>query len=182
MLTLFLVMFACSTTPKTQPEKDTARDSIRAMTQKTLVALYKKEPTAKGAVAGAAGYAVFSDFGFKVLFMGGANGKGMAVGNATKQETFMKMVELQPGLGVGAEKFRIVFIFENPEAYNKFVTSGWEFGADAMAAAKSDSGGGGVAGAVTFREGVKIYQLSETGAIVGVSITGAKYYKDEELN
>jgi hypothetical protein len=27
-----------------------------------------------------------------------------------------------------------------------------------------------------------MYQLSDTGAIVGVSITAAKYYKDDELN
>ena len=182
MVTLLLAMFACSTTPKTKPEKDTARDSIRAMTQQTLADLYKNEPAAKGLVAGAAGYAVFSDYGFKVLFMGGAHGKGMAVGNAAKQETFMKMMELQPGLGVGAEKFRLVLILENPKAYNQFVTSGWEFGVNAMAAAKSGSEGGGAAGAVSFSEGVKMYQLSETGAIVGVSITGAKYYKDEDLN
>jgi lipid-binding SYLF domain-containing protein len=182
MVTLCLTMFGCSTTPKTQSEKDTARDSIRAMTQQTLDDLYKKEPAAKGAVAGAAGYAVFSDFGLKVMIMGGAHGKGMAVGNAAQQETFMKMMELQPGLGVGADKFRLVLILENPEAYHQFVTSDWEFGANAMAAAISASGGGGVAGAVSFREGVKMYQLSETGAIVGVSITGAKYTKDEDLN
>jgi lipid-binding SYLF domain-containing protein len=182
MVTLYLAVFACSTTPKTHSQKDTHKDSIRAMTQQTLVDLYKKEPAAKGAVAGAAGYAVFSDFGFKILFMGGAHGKGMAVSNAAKQETFMKMMELQPGLGVGAEKFRLVLIFENPEAYNKFVTSGWEFGANALAAAKSGSEGGGAAGAVSFREGVKMYQLSGTGAIVGVSITGAKYYKEKDLN
>ena len=94
----------------------------------------------------------------------------------------MEMTELQPGLGVGAEKFRLVLIFENPAAYNKFVTSGWEFGLNAMAAAKSGSSGGGAAGALSFSEGVKMYQLSETGVIVGVSITGAKYYKDKDLN
>jgi hypothetical protein len=44
----------------------------------------------------AAGYAVFSDFGFKLLYAGGAKGNGIAVNNATKQETFMKMMELQP--------------------------------------------------------------------------------------
>jgi hypothetical protein len=30
--------------------------------------------------------------------------------------------------------------------------------------------------------GVKMYQLDDTGAVVGVSITGAKYYKDDDLN
>jgi lipid-binding SYLF domain-containing protein len=182
MLTFCLVMFACSTTPKTQSQKDAQRDSIREMTQKALADLYKNEPAAKDVVAEAAGYAVFSDFGFKVMLMGGVHGKGMAVDNASKQEIFMKMTELQPGLGVGAEKFRLVLILENPKAYNSFVTSGWEFGANAMAAAKSGSEGGGAAGVLSFQEGVKIYQLDDTGAIVGVSITGAKYSKDGELN
>jgi len=183
---LFLIVFAvgcAGTKSQSQSEKNAARDSVRAMTEQTLAQLYQKEPAAKGAVAGAAGYAVFSDFGFKVMFLGGAKGKGTAVNNATKQETFMKMLEFQPGLGVGAEKYRLVFIFENPDAFHKFVTSGWELGANAMAAAKDDKGkGGGAAGALTVSDGVKMYQLSDTGVIVGVSITGAKYYKDDDLN
>jgi lipid-binding SYLF domain-containing protein len=183
---LFLIVFAvgcAGTKSKSQSEKNVARDDVRAMTEQTLAQLYQNEPAAKGAIAGAAGYAVFSDFGFKVLVMGGAGGKGMAVNNTTKQETFMKMAEFQPGLGVGAQKYHLVFIFENPAAFNKFVTSGWELGANAMAAAKDDKGGGGgEAGAVTVSDGVKMYQLSDTGAIVGVSITAAKYYKDDELN
>jgi lipid-binding SYLF domain-containing protein len=65
----------------------------------------------------------FRDFGFKVMVMGGAGGKGMAVNNTTKQETFMKMGEFQPGLGLGAEKYHIVLIFENQDAFNKFETS-----------------------------------------------------------
>ncbi len=182
---LFLLVFAvgcAGTKSKSQTEKDAARDSLRAMTERTLAKLYQDEPAAKGAVADAAGYAVFSDFGFKVLFMGGAHGKGLAVNKTTKQETFMKMLELQPGLGVGAENYHLVFVFENPDAFNTFVTSGWELGTNAMAAAKDKSEGGGSAGAVSFSHGVKLYQLSNTGAIVGVSITGAKYYKDDDLN
>jgi lipid-binding SYLF domain-containing protein len=182
MMGLCLGMLACSTTPKSKSEKNAARDEVRTMTAQSLAQLYQKEPAAKGAVANAAGYAVFSDFGFKVLFMGGAGGKGMAVNNATKQETFMKMAEFQPGLGLGAEKYRIVLIFENPDVFNKFVTSGWEVGANAMAAVKDKSEGGGAAGAVSFSHGVKMYQLSNTGAIVGVSITASKYYKDDDLN
>jgi lipid-binding SYLF domain-containing protein len=182
MMGLCLGMLACSTTPKSKSEKDAARDALRAMTERTLTKLYENEPATKGAVADAAGYAVFSDFGFKVLLMGGAGGKGMAVNNTTMQDTFMKMVELQPGLGLGAEKFHLVFIFENPNAFNTFVTSGWELGTNAMASAKDGSTGAGDTGAVSFSHGVKMYQLSNTGAIVGVSITGAKYYKDDDLN
>ena len=92
------------------------------------------------------------------------------------------MAEFQPGLGLGAEKYRLVLICWNSAAFNEFVTSGWELGGNAMAAAKDNSGGGGAAGAVTFSHGVKMYQLSETGAIVGVSLTAARYYKDDDLN
>jgi lipid-binding SYLF domain-containing protein len=184
VLFAFVFVAGCAGTKSKSPsEKDAARDDVRAMAKQSLAQLYQNEPAAKGAVADAAGYAVFSDFGFKVMLLGGAKGKGMAVNNATKQETFMKMLEFQPGLGLGAEKYRLVLIFENPDAFNKFVTSGWELGANAMAAAKDDKGAGaGGAGALTFRNGVKMYQLSDTGAIAGVSITGAKYYKDDDLN
>jgi len=181
LLFLLIVAAGCAGT-KSKSEKNTARDELRIITAQTLDQLYQKEPAAKGAVANAAGYAVFSDFGFKVMLMGGAGGKGMAVNNATKQETFMKMAEFQPGLGLGAEKYRLVLIFWNADAFNSFVTSGWEFGANALADAKSKSAGGGAAGAVTFGHGVRMYQLSDTGAIVGVSLTAAKYYKDDDLN
>ena len=180
---LFLIVFAVGCAgPKTKSEKNAARDSLRAMTERTLDKLYQEESAAKAVVADAAGYAVFSDFGFKVGLMGGAGGKGMAVNNTTKQETFMKMAEFQPGLGLGAQNYHLVFVFENPEAFNTFVTSGWELGSNAMAAAKDESQGSSAAGALTFSHGVKMYQLSDTGAIVGVSITGAKYYKDDDLN
>jgi lipid-binding SYLF domain-containing protein len=184
VLFAFVFVAGCAGTKSKSPsEKDAAQDSMRAMKEQSLAQLYQNEPAAKSAVANAAGYAVFSDFGFKVMLMGGAHGKGMAVNNATKQETFMKMLELQPGLGLGAEKYRLVLIFETQDAFNTFVTSGWELGANAMAAAKDDKGAGaGGAGALTFRNGVKMYQLSDTGAIAGVSITGAKYYKDDDLN
>ena len=94
----------------------------------------------------------------------------------------MEMLEFQPGMGLGASKFRTVFIFETLEAFNSFVNSGWEAGANVMAAAKTKTEGGALAGAVTVSKGVKMYQLNEEGLIVGVSLTAAKYYKDKELN
>ncbi len=172
----------CATAPKTQSQKDEQRASVQDMANQTLDQLYQQHPGAQSKVRNAAGYAVFSDTGMKFMFGGGAHGQGVAVNNATNQPTFMKMIELQPGFGFGAEKFRIVFIFENQEAFDKFVTSGWEFGANEMAAVKSSSGGGGGQAGATVSQGVTMYQLTEKGVIVGISITGAKYYKDKDLN
>jgi lipid-binding SYLF domain-containing protein len=116
------------------------------------------------------------------MFLGGAGGSGVAVNNSTKQETFMKITEFQPGFGFGAVKFRPVFLFETQEAFNGFVTSGWEAGANAMASAKTKTEGGALSGAVTVSKGVKMFQINDEGAIVGVSLTAAKYYKDKEFN
>jgi lipid-binding SYLF domain-containing protein len=182
MVMMFLGLVACSTTPLSKSDKEQQQDSVRDMANKTLSHLYTKHPTAKDAVTKAAGYSVFSDFGFKVWTLGGARGKGVAVNNATKQDTFMEMLEFQPGMGLGAMKFRVVFVFDTLDAFNSFVNSGWEAGANAMAAAKSKTEGGALAGAVTASKGVKMYQLDEDGLIVGVSLTAAKYYKDKELN
>jgi len=182
VLSLSLVLAACSTAPMSKSDKEEKRDSVRAMASKTLADLEKKNPEARSAIADAAGYAVFSDVGLKIIYMGTAKGGGIAVNNKTKQETFMKMFELEPGLGLGAEKYRVVFVFETPEAFNSFVISGREIGADAMAAAKNKTKGGALAGAVTLSKDVYMFQVDTEGAIVGVSLTGAKFYKDKELN
>ncbi len=182
VVALCLGFAGCATTPMSSSEKAEQQKEVRDMANTTLNQLYKQNPDAREVVTKAPGYAVFADVGFKLLFMGGAKGAGIAVNNATKQETFMKMAELQPGLGIGAEKYRVVFVFENPAAFNNFVTSGWEAGANVMAAAKNKTQGGALRGAVSVSEGVYMYQLTEEGLIVGVSLTGAKFYKDKDLN
>ena len=182
MVMMLMSLVACSTTPISKSDKEQQQDSVRDMANKTMAQLYTKHPAAKDVVAKAAGYAVFSDFGFKVWTLGGARGKGVAVNNSNMRDTFMEMLEFQPGMGLGAMKFRVVFVFDTQDAFNSFVNSGWEVGANDMAAAKSRTEGGALAGAVTASKGVKMYQLDEEGLIVGVSLTAAKYYKDKELN
>ena len=182
MLLLCFGLQACKTEPLTTSQKDEKRNEVRRMANQSLQQLYKAHPGARTAVENAAGYAVFSDIGFKLLYGGGEKGSGVAVNNSTKHETFMKMFELQPGLGLGASKFRLVFVFDTQDEFNSFITSGWEAGANAMADAKSKTEGGAYAGSVTFAHGVHMFQLTEEGLIVGVSITGGKFYKDKELN
>ena len=117
-------------------DKAKEQAEVRKAGQDALAALYKAQPSARKAVESAAGYAVFSNFGMKILVAGGGSGKGIAVNNKTKAKTYMKMAEMQAGLGFGAKKFQLVWVFETDEALNDFINSGWEFGAQATAAAK----------------------------------------------
>lgn len=155
---------------------------IRKMAQDTLQLLYKSAPAAQQAVRSAAGYAVFSNTGVKILLAGSGKGAGLAFDNATKKQTFMKMIELQAGLGFGVKKFRVVFVFDNQKALNSFVNSGWQFGGQATAAAKTKDKGGAMSGAAAVADGVSMYQLTDKGLAAEITAKGTKYYKDDELN
>jgi lipid-binding SYLF domain-containing protein len=163
-------------------KREKEQKEIRKVAQDTLQRLYKADPKAKEAVEGAAGYAVFSNLGVKILVAGSGKGQGIAVNNKTKNEIFMKMLELQAGLGMGVKRFRVVFVFDNAEAFNSFVNSGWEFGGQSTAAAKAGSKGGGMAGAVSVSDGISMYQLTDKGLALEVTAKSTKYYKDDDLN
>ncbi len=162
------------------PDKE--RAEIREMSSKVLEHLYKVEPDAREAINGAAGHAVFSNFGTKILVVGGGAGKGLAVDRKTGTETFMKMVELQTGLGFGVKKFQLVWVFATKSALDGFVDSGWEFGGQATAAAQYEGQGAAMQGALPVSPGVWLYQLTDDGLALELTVKGTKYYKDDDLN
>jgi lipid-binding SYLF domain-containing protein len=165
-----------------QDTKDKEKAEVRKMAKDTLARLYKAQPGAKKAVESGAGYAVFSNFGMKIFFAGGGSGKGIAYNNKTKKGTFMKMLEVQAGLGMGIKKFRLVWVFENTKDLDSFINSGWELGAQTTAAAKAGEQGAAFAGAMAISPGVWLYQLTDDGLALELTAKGTKYYKDDKLN
>jgi lipid-binding SYLF domain-containing protein len=182
IIALGLGLQACSTAPMSRNQVDEQRASIREMANNTLTQLYQQCPQARRQMERAAGYAVFSNFGLKIMSMGSDTGEGIAVNRTTGRETFMRMAELQPGYGFGAQRFRLVFELDTPQAYEQFVTSGWKLGGNLMASAQTPTQRMGNQVGISVSPGVRMYQLSGEGAIVGVSITGAKYFPDPDLN
>ena len=166
----------------TAKEKQTARADIQKMTNETLQRLYKAQPGTKKAIDSAAGYAVFSNFGLKIFVAGSGKGSGMAVDKKSGKTTYMKMLEVQAGLGLGVKKFRLIWVFEKTADFNKFVNSGWEVGGQTSAAAKTGDKGAAIAGAVSVSPGVGLYQLTDEGVAVELTAKGTKYYKDDDLN
>jgi lipid-binding SYLF domain-containing protein len=162
--------------------KEASRAELDQIARDALAELYKLQPAARKQVESAAGYAAFSNFGMKILLAGGGTGKGVAVNNKTKAVTYMKMAEVQAGLGFGVKKFRLVWVFETEKALNDFVNSGWELGAQATAAAKAGDKGTAYQGAVSVAPGVWLYQLTGDGLALELTAKGTKYYKDGDLN
>ena len=143
--------------------------------------LYKFHPHARSEIASAPGYAVFSNANVYLFFLSLGGGHGVVKDNKTGKNTFMKMGEAGIGLGLGVKDFRAVFIFHNRPVMDKFINSGWQFGGQADAAAKASEKGAAVGGEVVIDD-ITIYQLTESGLALQVTVKGTKYWKDDELN
>jgi len=155
--------------------------NVREVRDTALADLYKQKPAAKGEVEGAAGYAVFTNIGINLFVVASGNGYGCVTNNKTNHVTYMKMREVGVGIGLGAKDFRAVIIFTDAAVMKKFVDSGWEFGGEADAAAKSGDSGDAAAGAASVG-GMIIYQLTDAGLALQATVSGTKYWKDDELN
>ena len=181
LLVVFSVLLACALNAIAK-SKEEKQAELRKKAQATLARLYKDRPSAEGAIKKAAGYAVFNSGGVKILVAGGGRGQGIAVDNSSQRVTYMKMREIQAGLGMGAKKFSTIFIFETKAALEKFINNGWDFGGQTTAAAKTSDSGGSLQGAASVAEGVWMYQLTDKGVALELTAKGTRYSKDDDLN
>ena len=182
IMTIAVMALLLAAVPAGGASKADKQNDVQKMSRETLARLYKAQPSAQKAVEGAAGYAVFNNFGMKILVAGGGSGSGIAVDNKTGGATYMKMVEVQYGLGMGVKKFRLVWVFETQALLNQFINSGWELGAQTSVAAQVSGQGASLAGALSISPGVWLYQLTDDGVAVELTAKGTKYYKDSDLN
>jgi lipid-binding SYLF domain-containing protein len=159
-----------------------ARQEVQGAAQSALAALYALQPNARREIERAAGYAAFSTFGMKLMIAGGSSGKGMAVNRRTGSQTYMKMVQVQGGLGFGVSKNQLIFVFTTEGALANFISTGWEFGGQANLSAMAGGEGGMFTGAAQISPGVYLYQITETGLNATLAVAGTKFFVDADLN
>ena len=179
LLAIMFSVFGCS--PGSNLSKPEKISAINSMAQETLERLYTEDSSTKLEIRKAPGYAVFSNANVNLIFASAGGGYGVVVDNKTGKRTYMKMGMGGVGLGLGVKDFRQVLVFEDKDVMNKFIYSGWEFGGHADAAAKSGDKGG-EASAEGYIGGVKVYSMTESGLALQATVTGTKYWKDDELN
>ena len=178
LVVLFSLMSATAFAAKSL---DAKKAELRAKVASTLQLLYKKEPLAKKAVEMNAGYAVFVNSGYKLGLIGSGHGRGMAVNNNTGEEFYMKMQEYTVGLGLGAKEYAVIFIFLNNDAYEKFTTSNWKWGAQAAASATDGVVGDEFKSATKVDKYIWAYQLTTKGLTAELDLKGSNYFKDSSF-
>lgn len=179
-LLLLLSLSACLAPSGVTPADK--RVAIQRMHDDTLTRLYAERPTARDVIDKAAGYAVFSNVSAQFVLVGGAGGYGVAVDAASKFKIYMRMAQVDLGLGLGVQDIRVIFVFHSRQAFDNFVYRGWEFGGQADAAAKARDKGGSVTGEISVDAETTIYTMTESGLMAKVNLSGSKYWQDDVLN
>jgi len=123
------------------------------------------------------GWAAFDNLKIAWGFSGGG-GNGVAVNKKTGARTYMKVGTVGVGLGLGAQKYQVVFLFQDEKTYTNFVDKGWQ----ADATAQATAGTAGVGGQTGFVNGIAIYQITDKGLMASADIAGTKYWKNKKLN
>jgi lipid-binding SYLF domain-containing protein len=144
--------------------------------QQTLDGLLKSQAGARELYEKAVGYAVFTATKAGFIVSGGS-GTGVVVNKGTGAHTYMRMGMGGIGLGIGAQRYSLVILFETESHLTKFVAGGWDSSATAEAAAGKE----GVAVRSSFYDGVAFYQITDKGLMAHADVTGTKFWVIDEL-
>jgi lipid-binding SYLF domain-containing protein len=177
LVLLALSLGAPSVLAEGKDKSSEKRAKIDEMAATTLDRLFDNSSQAKGLSGSAFGYGVFSNVKISLIITGGG-GSGVAVERGTGDRTYMRMGTGGLNVGLGGQKYQVVFLFETESAFRKFVDSGWQADASASAVA----GKAGANAEATFHNGVALYQLTDKGLMLQADISGTKYWKADKLN
>ena len=159
------------------PKAEEKRQKIDGMARETLERLSSAKPASRELYDSAYGYAVFDNFKLSLVITGGG-GVGVAVQKGTGERTYMKMGTGGVNLGLGGQKYQVVFLFETQKTFDNFVQKGWQADAGANAVAWKS----GANAEASFVSGIAVYQLTEAGLMLQADLSGTKYWKSKKLN
>lgn len=137
------------------------------------------------------GYAVWETIAKGGLGIGAATGRGQ-VYRGGRVTGFSRLVDISVGFQLGGQAYSQIVFFRDQQAYERFTSGSYEFGAEASAiavtanaqAATGTQGGqasasaGGQTGssAVTgYQNGMQVFTMAKGGLMYEASIGGQKY-------
>jgi lipid-binding SYLF domain-containing protein len=142
------------------------------------------------------GYAVFPSIGKGGIGIGGAHGGGRVyVSSVYVGDT--KMTQVTLGFQLGGQVYSEIIFFQNKEAFDKFTTGKFEFGAQAAAVAitagaSAQAGTGGTGASASgdenhaataggYQNGMAVFTIAKGGLMYEASIGGQKFsYKPKK--
>lgn len=147
-------------------------DDMAMQAQQTIANFQNADPSLKGFMDSAAGYAVFPKVGKGGLVIGGARGTGVLYerGAITGRTT---LTQGSIGAQAGGQTFSQIICFETPTALNSFKSGNFSLGADVNAIAISSSVSKSVP--LSYNKGVAVFTQPISGLMVQATVGGQKF-------
>jgi|ERR1017187_121340 lipid-binding SYLF domain-containing protein len=145
-------------------------EDLAAKSQEALANFKLADPTLTNFFAKAAGYAILPGVGEGGFIFGGEHGDGL-VYQQDKLVGKVTMSEVSIGAQVGGGSFSEIIFFQTKSALQTFKTSKWEMSAKA----KANVAASGVAENAKYEQGVAVFTLPKTGAMVAAAVGGQKF-------
>ena len=169
------LLSACTTIPV--DERAEIRKGIDRDAAETLVRMLENNPEFKKQLKASKGCFVSRASATKVPIVGGGYGLGVLYDRETGSSTYMNITRADVGAGLGAGRFRVVVLFEDPETLEEFRGGVWKSGVGTeTSAGKLSAGGQSVSG-----DGYSVHFLSDSGATLTLSARLVRLSVNEDL-
>ncbi|MFW6059496.1 MAG: hypothetical protein ACODAQ_04910 [Phycisphaeraceae bacterium] len=162
-----LLLPACAVAPE-----DTAAEAqLHDQVQLTLRSFMREDPSLERELENSYGYAVFPSIGKGgALLAGGSWGRGEVyeqgdlIGYATASQATL-------GPQIGGQSIRELILFQNKDAFDRFISEQLTFTGDINAVALQP----GIARSTNFTNGVKVFTQTEGGLMAELSVGGQNF-------
>ena len=161
---------------------DELRAKLDKMSVEVLDKMYSKYPDSKNAVKNSYAYCTISSSSVNWGFFGSDRGRGLAYNQILDKKIYVKMNEMKLGASFGAKEYDLLFIIQNREAWDRFISGNIKFGTEISAQASDGVSGDTFANATAIANGVWVYQLDKKGLAVELSFKGAQIRPYKNLN
>lgn len=163
---IVMLLSGCSSL---SPEQEgPTRNSLDSMANNAVAALFKEKPEAKEVFDKSVGYVVLDMTIAKIPVVGTGSGYGVVIDKRKKSHSYIQVSQFEIGGGMGAEKYKVVIIFDDEKLIERVAAGAWHYGSGATAAASGNVSSEGT------DKGYKAFKLTESGACVRVTVRMAK--------
>jgi lipid-binding SYLF domain-containing protein len=158
-------------------EREAKRAELDAMADTTIETLLATKPQSAEVLERSLGYVVLDMKVTKIPVVGAGSGLGVVVDRRTDTRSYLKISRFEIGGGLGAQKFKVIIVFDDGKLLDRAAAGAWHYDAGAELAAGTASSEGSVQAAP---KGFQAYRLVEGGALatVTVRVARAKPYLD----
>jgi len=117
------------------------------------------------------GYAVVNMTITKIPYVGTGVGYGVVFDKQTETRSYIRVSQFEVGGGLGAEKYKVLIIFDDANLLEKAAQGAWHYDAGAQAVAGSESVDTSTS---KSGEGYEAFKLTESGVCVRVTVLLAR--------